>query len=96
MDILQLLKEKKDEIEKIAARHGAYNIRIFGSIARGESNSESDIDLLVSLEKGRSLLDQVAITQDLEDFLGCKVHVLTDGGVHPYLKRRIYAEAVPL
>ena len=96
MGIEQLLKEKRAEILQIAKQHGAYNVRVFGSIARGEAGPESDIDLLVALEKGRSLLEFVALNQDLEDFLGKKVHLLSDEGVHPYLKKHIYEEAVVL
>ena len=91
-----MLKEKRKEILAIAERHGAYNIRVFGSVARGEAGPESDIDLLVSISRGHSLLEFVGLNQALEDLLGREVHLLSDNGVHPYLKRRIYAEAVSL
>jgi predicted nucleotidyltransferase len=71
-------------------------VRVFGSRARGESTPESDLDLLVSLEPGRSLLDLVAIRQDLESLLGCAVDVVTERGLSPYLSERILAEARPL
>ena len=91
-----LLKSKRQEILSIAAFHGASNIRIFGSESRGEASPESDLDLLVDMEKKRSLLDHVALIQDLEDLLGCKVDVVTERALHWYIKDRILAEAVPL
>lgn len=96
MDTYELLKAKREEILAIAAKHGARNIRIFGSVVRKEAGPTSDVDFLVEMEKGRSLLDLVGLWQDLEDLLGCKVDVLTDGGLSPYLRERIYAEAVPI
>lgn len=96
MDLSEYLKSRRKEIIQLANLHGAKNIRIFGSVARGESHEKSDIDLLVEMEKGRSLLDLVALWQDLEDFLGRKVDILTDGGISPYLQDKIYREAVPL
>ncbi|HYP19755.1 MAG TPA: nucleotidyltransferase domain-containing protein, partial [Chloroflexia bacterium] len=65
MGINELLEAKREEILEIAARHGAHNVRIFGSVARGEATPESDLDFLVELEPGRSLLDHVALLQDL-------------------------------
>lgn len=96
LDIQQLLATKREAILALAARHGARNVRIFGSVARGEPTLQSDVDLLVEMEKGRSLLDLVAFGQDVEELLGCPVDVITDGGVSPYLRERIYAEARPL
>lgn len=71
-------------------------MRVFGSRVRGDATRASDLDLLVSLEPGRSLLDVVAIRQDLEDLLGYSVDVVTEGGLSPYLRDRILAEALPL
>ena len=96
MDSRQLLKSKREEILRIAAGHGASNIRIFGSAARGEAGPQSDIDVLVDLEPGRSLLDHVALKQDLEQLLGCPVDVVVEGGLSPYLAERILSEAVAL
>ena len=96
MLIEDLLRAKREDILRLAVKHGAGNIRLFGSVARGEAQSDSDVDLLVQMEEGRSLLDLVRFWQDLEELLGRKVDVLTDGGISPYLKDRIYAEAVPL
>jgi len=92
----ETLKIKRKDILRIAGRHGAQNIRIFGSFARGEAGAKSDLDLLVEMQSGRSLFDLVALGQELEEFLGRKVDILTDGGISPYLKDRIYAEAKPL
>jgi hypothetical protein len=89
----QLLKAKRDEILQIAARHGARDVRVFGSAARGEGREDSDIDFLVELAPGRSLLDQAALVLDLRDLLGRKVDVVTEGGLHWLLRRRILKEA---
>lgn len=96
MNISQLLQSKRSEILQIAALHGAQEVRVFGSIARGDARPDSDIDFLVGMEGGRSLLDLIELGQDLEELLHCKVDVLTDGGLSPYLEQRIHAEAVPL
>ena len=96
MSASELLAQKKLEIERVAARHGAFDVRVFGSAARGTETPRSDIDLLVKLAAGRSLLDHVALKQDLEDLLGCQVDVVVEGGISPYLEDRILSEAVPL
>jgi predicted nucleotidyltransferase len=87
---------KREEILRITARHGARNVRLFGSWARGDATADSDVDLLVEVDAGRSMLDVVALWQELTELLACDVDVLTDGGVSPYLRDRIYAEARPL
>lgn len=94
--ILNRVREKREDVLRIAAAHGASNIRVFGSVARGEEGPESDLDLLVDMKPGSSLLDLVSLWQDLEDLLGHKVDVITEGGISPYLRDRIHAEAVPL
>ncbi len=91
-----MLQSKRGAILTLAAQHGASKVRLFGSVVRGETGPLSDVDMLVEMEEGRSLLDLVAFWQDLEELLGCRVDVITDGGVSPYLRDRIYAEAVPL
>ena len=96
MSIRELLQEKREEIIRIAAEHGASNVRIFGSVARGEARLDSDVDFLVELEPNRSLLDHVALIQDLEDFLGRKVDVATDKGLQERVRDRILNEALPL
>ena len=91
-----ILRPHRQAILEAAARHGARNVRVFGSIARGDGQLDSDIDFLVDLESGRTLLDVIALEQDLESLLGRKVEVLTDGGLSPYLQQRIVAEATSL
>lgn len=96
MQVDELLKEKREEILRIAARHGARNVRVFGSVVRGESDDQSDIDFLVELESGRSLLDHAALLVDLEELLGRKVDVVTERGLRPRIRDRVLQEAVPL
>jgi hypothetical protein len=84
-----LLKARRQEILAIAAKHGARNLRVFGSVARGEGGERSDVDLLVDMEKGRSFLDRIALKQDLEDLLGCKVDVVSEKALHWYLRDRV-------
>lgn len=83
-------------IRELANRHGMRDVRVFGSVARGEAGASSDLDLLVDVEPGRSLLDVIAFWQALEEALGSRVDVVTEGGLSPYLRDRIYADAVPL
>jgi predicted nucleotidyltransferase len=90
------LNTKRQDILRIAAAHGARNVRLFGSAARGEDRAGSDVDLLVDMEAGRSLLDLIALGQDLEDLLPRKVDVLTDQSVHPAIRPHILADARPL
>ena len=85
---------ERDRICDIAARHGAYNIRIFGSVARGEA--ESDLDLLIDLEPDRSLFDLVALESELETLLGISVDITEPVSLHWYIRDRVMAEAVPL
>lgn len=87
------IEGRRDEILQIAATHGARNVRVFGSVARGEDRSDSDVDLLVEMADDRSLLDLVGLEQDLEELLGRHVDVLTDAAIHPALRPRIIAEA---
>ena len=89
----ELLRAKREDILRIAARHGARDVRVFGSVARGEAREDSDIDLLVEFAPGRTLLDQAALALDLQELLGRKVDVLTEGGLYWLLRRRILKEA---
>ncbi len=91
-----LLAERRDEILDVAARNGARNVRVFGSALRDDLRPDSDVDLLVELEPGRSLLDHVALWQDLEELLGRRVDVVVEGGISPHLEQKILAEAKPL
>lgn len=84
------------DIARVARAHGALSLRVFGSRARGDAGPDSDLDLLVTLEPGRSLLDLVAIKQDLEDLLRLPVDVVTEAGLSPYLRDAVLAEARPL
>jgi len=96
MGLQELLKEKREEILEIASRHGIRNIRVFGSVARGESTESSDLDLLVDLEPGRTLLDLGSMLLDLEELLGCRVDALTEPAIHWYIRDRVLKEAVAL
>ena len=92
----KLLREKRDDVIALIAKHGALYPRIFGSVARGESTPESDIDLLVKMEEGRSLLDLTALKLDLNDLLGVTVDVVSEDGLYWLLRRPILKEAKPL
>jgi predicted nucleotidyltransferase len=92
----ELLGTKREAILAAAARHGASNVRIFGSVARGEAKPGSDVDVLVELERGRSLWDLGGFLMDLQDLLGCRVDVATEKSLHWYIRDRVLREAVPL
>jgi len=96
MGIDEVLKVKREEILRIAAQHGARNVRIFGSVARGEAKLGSDVDVLVDLEPGRSLLDHAALMLEPEELLRCKVDVATERGLRARVRDRVLREAVPL
>ena len=84
------------EIRRLARLHGVRRVRVFGSQGRGEAGPASDLDLLVELRPGRDLLDLAGFKLDLEEVLGCKVDVVTERSLSPYLRDRIVAEARPL
>ncbi len=92
----ELLQEKRVEILKIAAQYGASNVRIFGSVARGEATADSDIDFLMDIQAGRSLLNRIALIQDLEDLLGCKVDVAKPEILHENIREQVLKEAIHL
>ncbi len=96
MSLDELLQTKREDILRTANRHGAFNVRVFGSVARGEADAESDIDLLVDMEPGRSLLDLSGLLIDLEDILGCNVDVMTERGLRDRIRERVLKEAVAL
>ena len=96
MSIGQELQAKRADILRLADRHGATDVRVFGSVARGEAGSESDVDLLVKMTPERSLLDHVALWQDLEDLLGRKVDVVSEKALHRLIRQQVLQEAVPL
>lgn len=91
-----LRAERREEILRLAARRGAHNLRVFGSVARGDASENSDLDLLVAWEPGRSLLDHAGLVQDLQELLGMKVHVGTERSLHWYVRDKILREATPL
>ena len=96
MSIDELLQAKREEILRLAAKHGAYNVRVFGSVARGEADPESDVDFLVELEPGRSLFDQGGLLMELQELLGCPVDVVTENGLRERIRARVLKEALPL
>jgi predicted nucleotidyltransferase len=96
MKIEQLIKQKREEILHIAARYGGRNVRVFGSVARGEADERSDIDFLVDMEAGRSLLDLGGLLMDLQEALGCNVDVVTERGLKPRIRERVLKEAIEL
>ncbi|MDO8753498.1 MAG: nucleotidyltransferase family protein [Anaerolineales bacterium] len=96
MDAHTLLKSRRKEILALAARNGAINVRVFGSVARDENGPDSDIDFLVNLEAGRSLLDQARLLRELQSLLGTRVDVMTEAGLRPRIKAQILREARPL
>ena len=96
MTLDRRLTEKREEILGIAARHGAFNVRVFGSVARGEADEHSDIDFLVEMLPGRSLLDLGGLQYDLEAALGCRVDVVTERGLKARIRDRVVREAAPL
>lgn len=94
--LAELVKEKRADILALAAKHGARNVRVFGSVARGDADQQSDIDFLVQMEPGRSLLDLGGLQYDLEQLLGCRVDVVTEQGLKARLREEILSEAVTL
>lgn len=96
MDISEIVGSKRDQILAIAAKHGASNVRVFGSVARGTADADSDIDFLVQLESGRSLFDLGGLLMDLQKLLSRKVDVVTEKGLHWYIRDRVLKEAQPL
>ncbi|MBD2595924.1 DNA polymerase subunit beta [Nostoc sp. MBR 210] len=96
MGIDEILKAYREEILQIAAKYGAYNVRVFGSVARGEARPDSDVDFLVELEPQRTLLDQIALMQSLEELLGRKVDVTETETLHELIKDKVLREAVVL
>ena len=93
---LQELRKYREAIEALAHKHGVTRLRLFGSVARGEAHPDSDLDVLVRMNPERSLLDQIGLKQDLEDLLGRPVDLVSEPALHPQIRDRILAEAVPL
>jgi predicted nucleotidyltransferase len=96
MPIEELVRTQRENILHTAARYGAYNVRIFGSVARKEADEQSDLDLLVDMEAGRSLFDLGGLLTELEELLGCPVDVVTEKGLRDRIRDRVLREAIPL
>lgn len=96
MTRLELLKKHRQAIGKIAERHGARDLRAFGSVARQEDRSGSDIDLLVHLERGRTYFDYVRLKRELEEYLHCPIDLVLDTAIKPILRKEILRTAMPL
>ncbi len=96
MGVNELLGQKREEILRLAAAYGASNVRVFGSVARGMAAPESDVDFLVDLEPGRSLLDLGGLLVDLQNLLARPVDVVTERGLRARLRDRVLKEAVAL
>jgi predicted nucleotidyltransferase len=96
VSIRQLLQTKRKKILQIAARHGARRVRVFGSVARGEARRGSDVDFLVEMEEGRSLLDHAALILDLERLLKHQVDVASERGLRQPLRKEVLRDAIAL
>lgn len=96
MNLEERLKDKREDILQLAAKHGAYNVRVFGSVARGEADAKSDVDFLVEMEPGRSLFDLGGLLMELQDLLDCPVDIVTDKGLRDRIREQVLTEAVPL
>ena len=96
MNVSKLVIKHREKILEIATKNGAYNVRIFGSVARGDSNAKSDIDFLIDMQPDRSLFDVGGLLMDLQDLLGCKVDVVTTKGLRPSIRDEVLQEAIPL
>ena len=96
MGLLERIAAHRAAIAGIAAKHGARRVRVFGSVARREADEESDLDLLVEMEPGRSLFDMGALLIELEQLLGCSVDIVTEAGMHDAMRERVLREAVAL
>jgi predicted nucleotidyltransferase len=96
MALAALLGQKRQDVLRIAGKYGARRVRIFGSVAHGEADSQSDVDFLVDLDPGRSLFDLGGLQFELEALLGCPVDVVTERGLRPRIRERMLREAVPV
>jgi len=94
--MIELLEQRREDILRAAAEHGASNVRVFGSCARGDARPESDVDVLVDLDPERTMFDLGGLLMDLQDILGRRVDVVTEGALHWYIRDRVLAEAVRL
>ncbi len=95
-NLSEAILSQRGRILEAAARHGVSNVRVFGSEARGEASPDSDLDLLVDLQPGRTLFDLGALLMDMQDMLGRRVDIVTEKGLHWYIRDRVISEAVAL
>ena len=93
---LEELNHKRNEILRLARKYGASHVRVFGSVVNGSSDKDSDIDILVNLDKERSLLDLGGLLMDLQELLRCKVDIVTEKGLRPRIRKQVLQEARPL
>lgn len=96
MTTLETLRAKRTELEAIGRKYGVSNIRVFGSVARGEETEGSDIDLLVNVESNRDLYDFIGFKQDAEALLSCEIDLVTEKGLYHLLRDKVLNEALPL
>ncbi|HEY9728218.1 MAG TPA: nucleotidyltransferase family protein [Chroococcales cyanobacterium] len=96
MTIYELLQANRERILQTTAKYGAYNVRVFGSVARGEADASSDVDFLVEMEPGRSLFDLGGLLMDLQELLNCKVDIVTEKGLRERIRERVLREAISL
>lgn len=96
MSVQDILNEKRNDVLRIAAKYGARNVRVFGSIARREADEASDIDLLVEFDPSRSLMDHAGLWQELRETRGCKVDVVSEHGIKARIRERVLREAIPI
>ncbi|KAB8333649.1 nucleotidyltransferase family protein [Scytonema tolypothrichoides VB-61278] len=94
--LMEQLQERREVIMSLAARHGVHNVRVFGSVARGDDRANSDVDFLVTLDPARHLKDSYAFKRELSRLLHRKVDVVLDGSLPWYVREGILAEAKPL
>ena len=96
MEITEVLRTNRQQVLQIARQHGAHHVRVFGSVARGDAQPDSDIDFLVEMEPGRSLLDVGGLVMELQELLGHSVDVVTERGLKSRIRARVLEEAIPL
>ena len=96
MVTLSDIQQRRAEILRLAARYGADNVRVFGSVVHGTAGPDSDLDMLVRFSDKASLIDHIALMQDLEDLLGVKVDLVEEDALHPLIRDRVLGEGVPL
>jgi predicted nucleotidyltransferase len=96
MKVPNLLEKHRTTILDLAEQHGAYNVRIFGSVARGDARPDSDVDFLVEFKPGYGLIDRIALMQDLQDLLGRSVDVVRERSLREHIRENVLKDAIPL